>query len=74
MYIQCKILIVFDGMIADMTNNKKLNLTVTELFIRGRKLNISLGFIKQSYFKALRDIRINSTHIFILKIPSKREF
>ena len=53
-----------------MTNNKKLNLTVTELFIRGRKLNISLGFIKQSYFKALRDIRINSTHIFILKIPS----
>ena len=72
--MQCKILIVFDGMIADMTNNKKLNLTVTELFIRGRKLNISLGFIKQSYFKALRDIRINSTHIFILKIPSKREF
>ena len=61
-------------MIADMTNNKKLNLIVTELFIRGRKLNISLGFIKQSYFKALRDIRLNSTHIFILKIPSKREF
>ena len=58
-------------MIADMTNNKKLNLTVTELFIRGRK---SLGFIKQSYFKALRDVRINSTHIFILKIPSKRKF
>ena len=72
--MQCKILIVFDGMIADMTNNKKLNLIVTELFIRGRKLNISLGFIKQSYFKALRDIRLNSTHIFILKIPSKREF
>ena len=61
-------------MIADMTNNKKLNLIVTELFIRGRKLNISLGFIKQSYFKALRDIRLNFTHIFILKIPSKREF
>ena len=61
-------------MIADMTNNKKLNLIVTELFIRGRKLNISLGFIEQSYVKALRDIRLNSTHIFILKIPSKREF
>ena len=68
--MQCNILIVFDGMIADMTNNKKLSLIVTELLIRGRKLNISLVFIKQSYFKALRDIRLHSTHIFILKIPS----
>ena len=40
-----KILIVFDDMIADITNNKKLNLIVTELFIRGRRLNISLVFI-----------------------------
>ena len=47
-----KILIVFDDMIADMINNKKLNSIVTELFIRGRKLNISLVFITQSYFKA----------------------
>ena len=43
-----KILIVFDDMIADMINNKKLNSIVTELFIRGRKLNISLVFITQS--------------------------
>ena len=46
-----KILIVFDDMIADMIQNKKLNSIVTELFIRGRKLNISLAFITQSYFK-----------------------
>ena len=46
-----KILIVFDDMIPDMIKNKNLNLIVTELFIRGRKLNISLVFITQSYFK-----------------------
>ena len=46
-----KILIVFDDMIADIIHNKKLNSIVTELFIRGRKLNISLVFITQSYFK-----------------------
>ena len=46
-----RILIVFDDMIADMIHNKKLNSIVTELFIRGRKLNISLAFITQSYFK-----------------------
>ena len=45
-----KILIVFDDMIADILSNKRLNLIVTELFIRGRKLNISLAFITQSYF------------------------
>ena len=44
-----KILIIFDDTIADMLSNKKLNLIVTELFIRGRKLNISLVFITQSY-------------------------
>ena len=68
-----KILIVFDDMIADMINNKKLNLIVTELFIRCRKLNISLVFITQSYFKAPKDVRNNSTHFFIMKIPNKRE-
>ena len=47
---KCKILIVFDDIIADMINNTKLNSVVTELFIRGRKLNISLVFITQSYF------------------------
>ena len=68
-----KILIVFDDMIADMINNKKLNLVVTELFIRGRKLNISLVFITQSYFKVPKDVRLNTSHFFIAKIPNKRE-
>ena len=68
-----KILLVFDHMIADMINNKKLNSIVTELFIRGRKLNISLAFITQSYFKVPKDVRLNSTHFFIMKIPNKRE-
>ena len=60
-------------MIADMINNKKLNSIVTELFIRGRKLNISLVFITQSYFKVPKDVRLNTTHFFITKIPNKRE-
>ena len=68
-----KILIVFDDMIADMINNKKLNSIVTELFIRDRKLNISLIFITQSYFKVPKDVINNSTHSFIMKIPNKRE-
>ena len=60
-------------MIADMINNKKLNYIITELFIRGRKLNISLVFITQSYFKVPKDVRLNTTHFFITKIPNKRE-
>ena len=60
-------------MIADMINNKKLNSIVTELFIRGRKLNISLVCITQSYFKVPKDVRLNSTHFFTMKIPTKRE-
>ena len=68
-----KVLIFFDDMIADMINNKKLNPIVTELFIKGRKLNISLVFITQSYFKVPKDVRLNSTHFFIMKIPNKRE-
>ena len=68
-----KILIFFDDMIADMINNKKLNSIGTELFIRGRKLNISLVFITQSYFKVPKDVRLNTTHFFIIKIPNKRE-
>ena len=70
---KCKILIVFDEMIADMINNKKLNPVVTELFIRGRKLNISIVFITQSYFNVPKDVGLNSTHLFIMKIPNKRE-
>ena len=69
-----KILTVFDDMIADMiANNKKLNSIVTELFIKGRKLNISPVFITQSYFKVLKDVRLNTTDFFIMKIPNKRE-
>ena len=68
-----KVLIVFDDMIADMINNKKLDSIVTELFIRGRKRNISIVFITQSYFKVPKDVRLNSTHFFIMKIPNKRE-
>ena len=61
-------------MIVDMIENKKLNAVVTELSIRGRKLNITLVFITQSHFKVPKDVRLNSTHFFIMKIPSKREF
>ena len=68
-----KILIVFDDMIADMINNKKRNPVVTELFIRGRKLNISIVFITQSYFKLTKDVKLNSAQFFIIKIPNKRE-
>ena len=68
-----KILIVFDDMIADMLSNKKFNQIVTELFIRGRKLNISLVFITQPYFAFPKNIRLNLTQYFVMKIPSKRE-
>ena len=60
-----KVLIVFDDMIADMINNKRLNPIVIELFIRGRKLNISIGFITQSYFKVPKDVRLNSRHFLL---------
>ena len=68
-----KILIVFDDMIADMLNNKMLNPIVIELFIRRRKLNISLVFITQSSFAVPKNTRLNLTHYFIMKIPNKRE-
>ena len=68
-----KTLIVFDDVIADMINNKKLNSTITKLFINGIKLNIYLVFITQSHFKVLKDVRLNSTHFFVMKIPNKRE-
>ena len=68
-----KVLIFFDDMIAYMISNKKINPVVTELFIRGRKLRISIVFITQSYFKVPKDVRLNSTHFFIMKIPNKRE-
>ena len=62
---KCKVLIVFDDKIADMLSNKKLNSIVTKLFIRGRKLNISLVFITQSYFAVSKNIRVNSTHFLL---------
>ena len=68
-----KRLIVFDDMIAGMLSNKKLSKTVTELFIKGRKLNVSLVFIAQSYVAVPKNIRLNSRHYFIMKIPDERE-
>ena len=64
---------VFNDMIANMIQNEKLNSIVTELFIRGRKLNTSLVFITWSYLKVPRDVRLNTTHFFSTKILSKRE-
>ena len=60
-------------MIADILSNKKLNPIVTELLIRGRKLNMSLVFITQSYFPVPINIKLNSAHYFIIEIPNKRE-
>ena len=68
-----KTLITFGDMIADMIHSKKLDSIVTEVFIRGRKLNISLVFIIQSYFKVPKDVRLNTSHFFIVKILNKRE-
>ena len=72
-YKENKILVAFDDMIADMIHNKKINSNVTDLFIRGRKLNISLVFITQSYFKVPKDVRLNTSHFFIAQTPNKRE-
>ena len=69
-----RILIVFYDMIVDMINNKNLNSIVTELFIRGRKLHISLLFIKQSYFKVSKVVRLNTIQFFIMKISIKENF
>ena len=68
-----KIFIGFDDMIVAMLSNKKLNPIVAELFIRGRKLNISIALITQSYFAVPKNIRLISTHYFIMKIPNKQE-
>ena len=68
-----KILIDFDYMIADITTNKKFQSIIKELFIRCRKINTSLVFITQSYFSVPKDVRLNSTHSFIMKINSNRE-
>ena len=69
-----KILIVVDDMTADMLSNKKLNPIVTELFIRGRKLNISIVLITQSYFAVPKNITLNSTHYFVMEIQTNKCF
>ena len=68
-----KILIMFDDMIADIMTNKIFQAIIKELFIRCRKLNISLVFITQSYFSVPKEVRLNSTHYLIRKTHSKRE-
>ena len=68
-----KMLIVFDDIIADMLSNKKRNGIVIELFIRSKKLKISLVFITQSYFAVPKNIRLNSVHCFVMKILNKHE-
>ena len=71
--MRTRLLIVFDDRITDMEFNKKLNPKVNELFLRGRKLNISLVFISQSYLKVLQTIRLNAPRYFIMKIPNIRQ-
>ena len=66
-----KILIVFDEMMADIMTNKEFQAIIRELFIRCRKLNVSLVFITQSYFTVPKDVRLNSRHYLIMKINSK---
>ena len=68
-----QVLIIFDDMIADMHTNEKLNSIVIDLFLRSSKLNISLGFITQSYFKVPKDVKLNTRQFFIMKIPNKQE-
>ena len=68
-----KVLIVFDDMIADVMRNKKFQVIIRELFIRCRKLNISLVFITQSYFSVPKDVRLNSAHYLIMKISNRKE-
>ena len=65
--------IVFDDMIADIMSNKKFQAIIKQLFIRCRKLNISLVFITQSYFSVPKDVRLNSMDYLIMKINNKRE-
>ena len=68
-----KVLIVFDDMIADIEYNKNFKRMIKELFYRARKINVSVVFITQSYFRALKDARLNSTHYILMKIGNKRE-
>ena len=66
-------LIVFDDMIADIEYNKSFKRIIKEIFYRARKINVSIVFITQSYFRALKDARLNSTHYILMKIGNKKE-
>ena len=68
-----EVLIVFDDMIADIEYHKKFKKIIKELFYRARKINASIVFIMQSYFRALKDARLNSTHYILMKIGNKKE-
>ena len=68
-----KVLIVFDEMIADIEYNKTFKRIIKELFYRARKINVSIVFITQSYFRASKDARLNSTHYILMKISNKKE-
>ena len=68
-----KVLIVFDDMIVDIEYNKKFKRIIKELFYRARKINVSIVFITQSYFRALKDARLNSAHYILIKIGNKKE-
>ena len=67
-----KVLIVFHDMIADIEYNKKFKRIIKEIFYRARKINLSIVFIMQSYFRALKDARLNSTHYILMKIDNKK--
>ena len=68
-----KVLIIFDDMIADIMRSEKFKAIIKELVIRCRKLNISIVFITQSYFRTPKDARLNSTHYILIKIGNKKE-
>ena len=68
-----KLLIVFDDMIADIEYNKNFKRIIKELFYRACKINLSIVFITQSYCRALKDARLNSTHFILMKIGNKKE-
>ena len=68
-----KVLMIFDDMIADIMKSKKFKAIIKELFIRCRKLNISIVFITQSYFRTPKDAILNSTHYILMKIGNKKE-
>ena len=68
-----KVLIIFDDMVSHVMSDRKAQQVLRDLFIRCRKLNISLCFLAQSYFSVPKDVKLNCTHYIIFKIHNKRE-